>query len=87
MTSVETAISLRVLLFARYAELLGTPEVRVTLPARSTVADAVRAVRALPGGGGLPDQLFCAINLEQVTPETPLRATDELALLPPVAGG
>ena len=80
-------MSLPVLLFARYADLLGASEVRVTVPMGATVADAVQQVRALPGGGGLPEQPVCAINLSQVPASTVLQLGDELALLPPVAGG
>jgi molybdopterin converting factor small subunit len=80
-------IRVRVLLLARYAELLGGGEVEVAVPAGGTVADAIVAVRALPGGQRLPRTLLVARNLEQAGPGDPVHAGDELALLPPMSGG
>lgn len=80
-------IQVRVLLFARYAELLGASTLSLDVPAGSTVGDAVAALRQLPGGGALPGQLLVARNLEQVTAGTPLAEGDELAFLPPMSGG
>ncbi|MBS1241431.1 MAG: thiamine protein [Gemmatimonadetes bacterium] len=80
-------IQVRVLLFARYAELLGATALSLDLPAGSTVRDAVESLRRLPGGGALPGQLLVARNLEQVPAGTILAAGDELALLPPMSGG
>lgn len=87
MTLIERGISLKVLLFARYADLLGAPTVTVRLPEGATVRDAVDAVRALPGGAAIPPRPVCAINLETAELDTTLAPQDELALLPPVAGG
>jgi molybdopterin converting factor small subunit len=80
-------ISVRVLLFARYADLLGTEALPLSLSAGATVADAVAAVRALPGGDAIPARPLVAVNLEQRDPDAVLTAGDEVALLPPVAGG
>ncbi len=77
----------RVLLFARYAELFGTPQVDVTLPDQATVNDLVAALRRLPGGAELPEHPMVAVNLTQSVGDTALRAGDEVALLPPLAGG
>jgi molybdopterin converting factor small subunit len=74
-------------LFARYAELLGAEMVVIALPDRSTVADLVTALRALPGGGSLPPAPFVAVNLAQAAPTDTLTPGDELALLPPLSGG
>ena len=76
-----------VLLFARYAEVLGATQVDVELPAGATVADLIRALRALPGGALLPDRPFVAVNRIHARPDQPLAPGDELALLPPLAGG
>ena len=80
-------IQVRVLLFARYAELLGATALSLDIPAGSTVRDAVEALRRLPGGDALPGQLLVARNLEQVAGGTVLAAGDELAFLPPMSGG
>ena len=80
-------IQVRVLLFARYAELFGASSLALDVPAGSTVADAVAALRRLPGGGALPGQLLVARNLEQVAASATLAEGDELAFLPPMSGG
>lgn len=78
---------IRVLLFARYAELLGAESVEVTVPAALSVRDLLARVRALPGGSGLPATLLCAVNLRQASLSDPVAPGDEVALLPPLAGG
>jgi len=75
-------------LFARYAEVLGTEELALDLPERSRVADAIARVRAaLPNGHLLPEHPLVALNRAHVLPSRPLRDGDELAFLPPLAGG
>ena len=87
LRSTSPGSSVRVLLFARYAELLGTEAAEITIPAGGTVSDAVVAIRALPGGHLLPPRLLVARNLVQVGLEEPVGPGDELALLPPMSGG
>ena len=82
-----SSMSVRILLFARYAELLGRSELTVHLPPGATVGEAVKQVRALPGGAVLPARMLVARGVEQVGYETRLNSTDELALLPPMSGG
>jgi molybdopterin converting factor small subunit len=82
-----STVTLRVLLFASYAETLGFDSVDVTLDSPATVGDALERLRALPGGENLPPRPLCALNLSQVTVNDPLSGGDELALLPPLAGG
>ena len=74
-------------LFARYADVLGHPEVAVTVPAEACVRDVIAALRRLPGGTMLPAEPFVAVNMRQVPPDTRLHPGDEIALLPPLAGG
>jgi len=74
-------------LFARYAELFGAEQVEVMLPPDARVADLITALRVLPGGASLPAQPFVAVNLAQASLSTAVRAADEIALLPPLAGG
>lgn len=74
-------------LFARYAELFGAEQVEVLLPSNSRVSDLIVALRALPGGASLPAQPFVAVNMAQVADGFELHEGDELALLPPLAGG
>lgn len=87
MHSPPVTLPIRLRLFARYAEVVGRETVPLELPPGSTVADAVAALRELPGGHLLPSRPLMARDLEQVRPETSLRAGDELAVLPPMSGG
>jgi molybdopterin synthase sulfur carrier subunit len=80
-------LTVRVLLFASYAEILGLDEVELRLEPPATVADALQRLRMLPGGERLPPKPLCALNLSQTQPGTPLASGDELAVLPPLAGG
>ena len=87
MTSAPVTIRVQVQLFARYEELLGRERLDLDLPPGATLADAVARVRALPGGDALPESVLAAVNLRQAPPDTELRQGDEVALLPPMAGG
>jgi molybdopterin converting factor small subunit len=82
-----TVLDLQVRLFGRYAELLGAESVTVSLALGATVADALQAVRERPAGNLLPRQLLCAVNMRQAPPGQFLAPGDELAILPPLAGG
>jgi molybdopterin converting factor small subunit len=82
------ALRVRCRLFARYAEVVGRDEVTLQLPPGAVVSDAITALRsAVRGAEALPETPLVAINLQHVLPGTPLRDGDELALLPPLAGG
>ena len=74
-------------LFARYAELFGAEQVEVMLPSNARVADLITALRLLPGGAALPSSPFVVVNMTQAATDTVLAATDEIAVLPPLAGG
>ena len=76
----------RLRLFAMYAELLGS-EMALELPAGATAADALADVRRRPGAERLPPKPMIAVNQRYAKPETRLAEGDEVALLPPVAGG
>ena len=82
------SITVRCLLFARYAEVAGVSEVTLELPNPSTVADAVTFLRArIPRGGLLPEHPLVALNAIHALSSEELHQGDELALLPPLAGG
>jgi molybdopterin converting factor small subunit len=74
-------------LFARYAELFGSEQVELMLPPMATVADLVGALRILPGGASLPERPFIAVNMAQAASDDVVQPNDEVALLPPLAGG
>ena len=78
----------KVRLFARLAELAGTRETEVELGEGLSVAEAFRALcRRFPELADHADSLMYAVNAEYVSADHPLRAGDELALIPPVSGG
>jgi molybdopterin synthase sulfur carrier subunit len=85
-TAIST-LTVRVLLFASYAETLGLDDVELTFDGATTVEDAIARLRLLPGGERLPPKPLCAVNLSQARLDTPLASGDELAVLPPLAGG
>jgi len=78
---------IRLRLFASYAEAFGREEIPLDLPAGATAADALAAVRARPGADRLPPQPMIAVNQRYAKPEVALADGDEVALIPPVAGG
>jgi len=75
------------LLFATYADALQRDSVELALPNGATVRDALDRLRELPGGGLLPPSPLVAVNLDYARPDATLRQGDELAVIPPVAGG
>ena len=75
------------LLFATYADALGRPRVELTLPDGATVREALAHLRRFPGGAALPTVPLVAINLTYARSDAVLSTGDELAVIPPVAGG
>ena len=86
-TAIDAAITLRVLLFASYADRLGREAIALDVAPGTTVGQALELIRAMPGGDLLPPRPLCALNLAHVGPDAVIRAGDELAILPPLAGG
>jgi molybdopterin converting factor small subunit len=74
-------------LFASYAESFGANNLTIDLAPQSTVADLVAELRVLPGSYVLPPTPRVAVNRKFATPDQLLNVTDEIALIPPVAGG
>ncbi|WP_419162070.1 MoaD/ThiS family protein [Candidatus Palauibacter sp.] len=80
-------ISIRTLFFGVYGELARGREGSAELAVDSTVEDLVETLR---GGGGfdwLPERVVIAVNQSYAESGTPLADGDEVALIPPVAGG
>jgi molybdopterin converting factor small subunit len=74
--------------FARYAELAGCTWTHVNVETPATVADVIARVREVfPGTKDFPPRPLAAVNLRQVPLDTAVREGDEVALLPPLAGG
>jgi molybdopterin converting factor subunit 1 len=82
-------VPVTVLLFASYADALGRSALELSLPAGATVGDAVsRVVSRTPAGAlALPRTPLVAVNQEYAPYDLALEAGDEVALIPPVAGG
>jgi molybdopterin converting factor subunit 1 len=77
----------RVLLFASYADALGASEVAVDLPAGARVRDVLVRIQALAAGKRIPDKPMVAINKKYARPDQAVGPDDEVAIIPPVAGG
>jgi molybdopterin converting factor subunit 1 len=80
-------MTLSVLLFARVADLIGADAVTVAVAEGATARDVLEAVRALPGGQGIPAVTRVAVDQRFVSPDFPIPPASEVALIPPVAGG
>jgi sulfur-carrier protein len=81
-------ITVTVKLFAVYQEVLGVSEISYQFPDRapvSAVLDRLIAERAELAQWKSMTQF--GINLEFVTPDTPIHDRDEIVLIPPVSGG
>jgi molybdopterin synthase catalytic subunit len=86
--TVPESLAIQVLLFARYAEAAGVEAMTVEVPAGSTVAAVLERVRIrLSRPEGLPPRPLVALNRSQTDLLASVKDGDELAILPPVAGG
>ncbi len=75
------------LFFASYAEAFGRSEQAIELPAGATVDDFVAAIRTDPAAARVPPHPLVAVNQRYARADTKLADGDEVALIPPVAGG
>ena len=83
-----TLIRVRARFFALYRDFAGTEEIPLELPADSSAASALATLRARGGGlARLPERPVIAVNQAFEPLEFVLQDGDELAFLPPVAGG
>lgn len=79
--------SVTVLLFASYADALGRGALTLAFDGPASVADVVARVRAMPGAQSVPPGPLVAVNQTYAAAEHALADGDEVAILPPVAGG
>ena len=78
----------RVLLFAAARELAGADTFDVELSDSATVADLLaRLLVEEPKLAALVERSRVAVNSEVVAPDTLIRPSAEVALIPPVSGG
>jgi molybdopterin converting factor subunit 1 len=80
-------MTIDVLLFASYAEALGRERLTLELRPDATTEDVLLELRRLPGADRLPDRPLLAVNQEYAPGRRPVRDGDEVAVIPPVAGG
>lgn len=81
-------MTVRVLFFAAHRELLGTSETTVDLPEGSTVDDLLQELRNRGRPWDLvPSNPAVAVNRKYADGPHALSEGDEVAVIPPVAGG
>ena len=81
-------VRVRVRMFGAVAELAGRPETVFEMPEGATTADILGTVAdRYPATGDVLNHVKVAVNLEVAPPGQALADEDEVALLPPVAGG
>ena len=80
-------MTVTVLLFASYADALGTSALELPLPAGATVREVLARLSSFPGAASLPPAPMVAVNQEYASHDRRLQAGDEVAIIPPVAGG
>lgn len=80
-------MSVTVLLFASYADALGTSRMTLDVNDGATVSDVLGRLRDRAGAHALPPTPLVAVNEQYATPAHALRAGDTVAIIPPVAGG
>ena len=76
-----------ILLFASYAEAFGAASIELTLEPGATVTDLLDRVKAMAAGAMLPPAPLVAVNQCFAIPGQRIEPGDEVALIPPVAGG
>jgi len=72
-------------LFAWFADAAGKSYLELEMPDGSSVSDLVSRIRE--NGSWIPRRPLVAVNLAYASPDQTLAAGDEIALIPPVAGG
>lgn len=83
-----TQVQVHTRFFAAYRDLVGTPMLSMDVPDGSRVSDLVQVLRARGGGfAALPLDPAVAVNLAYSTVDEALSEGDEVAFIPPVAGG
>lgn len=81
-------MNVTVRLFASLRETAGRAQLTLSLPEGATVREVVEAVtREVPQLKGAAGAIYAAVNDRYVSPDTPVKEGDEVALFPPVSGG
>lgn len=80
-------MTITALFFATYADALGRDQMEMEVPVGSTVGDFLRRLLALAPDRRLPPSPLIAVNERYAPYDQLLRPGDEVAVIPPVAGG
>jgi molybdopterin converting factor subunit 1 len=80
-------MTVRVLLFASYADAIGAATLNVEVGESARVRDVLAAVQARAASSTLPPRPLVAVNSEYAELDQLVVAGDEVAIIPPVAGG
>ena len=80
-------MTVRVLLFASYADAVGASEVSLDLPEGVRVSEVLARVKSMTGGRRVPDKPLVAVNQRYAAADQRVSSADEVAIIPPVAGG
>ena len=84
----NSSITVTVKLFAAYQEAYGVPELKLELPAQTSVKEVLdRLVNERPELEQWRDLTRFGVNLKFVAADTPLQNGDEVVMIPPVSGG
>jgi molybdopterin converting factor small subunit len=80
--------AVRVLAFAGARDVIGDAEVTLPLPGPCTAAELLdRVCTCYPALVPYKGSLRVAVNGVYAAPQDPVRSGDEVALIPPIAGG
>jgi molybdopterin synthase catalytic subunit len=81
-------MTITVQLFASLAESAGTRRIELPIDGATTAGCLTSAViERYPALAAMRDSVIVAVNAEYVSADFPIRAGDEVALIPPVSGG
>ncbi|MGQ0649830.1 MAG: MoaD/ThiS family protein [Gemmatimonadaceae bacterium] len=79
-------MNVRVLLFASYADALGADALQVDVPEPVRVRDVLSVIQNR-AAHAVPPAPLVAVNAEYADMDRVLSPNDEVAIIPPVAGG
>lgn len=85
---LDSAMTIRLLLFAALRDIVGADAMTVELEEGATPASLWASLRSEHGRlAGYVAPPMVAVNQSYADPSTPLREGDEVAFIPPVSGG
>jgi molybdopterin converting factor subunit 1 len=80
-------VRITALFFAAYRDVFGADELEIELPEGATVAALIDIVSRRAASAVPPGSMAVAVNQDYAARDTVLRDGDEVAFIPPVAGG